>query len=60
MNESVWSPGTPRGLPGAFWGPRGPKNGFLGFLGRGGPGRPPVWPPYRGLIGPIARVLGGA
>ena len=29
--------GTPRGLPGALWGPRGPKKGFLGFWGRGGP-----------------------
>ena len=38
MNESVWSPGTPRGLPGAFWGPRGPKKGFLGFFGAGGAG----------------------
>ena len=38
MNESVWSPGTPRGLPGAFWGPRGPKKGVFGFLGAGGPG----------------------
>ena len=31
--------GVPRGLPGAFWGPRGPKNRFLGFLGAGGASR---------------------
>ena len=46
MNESVWSPGTPRGLPGAFWGPRGPKKGVLGFLGVGGRGDSPAWPSY--------------
>ena len=28
--------GTPRGLPGAFWGPRGPKKGVLGGGGEGG------------------------
>ena len=61
MNESVWSPGTPRGPPGAFWGPRGPKQFFFWFLGMGGPGGPPVWPPYwpyRGLIGPISPCAG--
>ena len=30
--------GTPRGLPGVFWGPRGPEKGFFWFLGAGGPG----------------------
>ena len=43
LNESVWSPGTPRGLPGAFWGPRGSKKGVFGFLGVGGRGgTPPI------------------
>ena len=58
-------PGAAVGLPGGFLGlsgaPGGPKKGFWGFGGGGrGPGGPPVWPPYRGLIGPIARVRGGA
>ena len=39
LNESVWSPGTPRGLPGAFWAPRGPTNVFFWFLGVGGGSR---------------------
>ena len=31
-------------LPGAFWGPRGPKKGVFGILGVGGGGDPPAWP----------------
>ena len=29
LNESVWSPGTPMGFPGAVWGPGGPNNVFV-------------------------------
>ena len=32
---SVWSLGTPRGLPGAFWGPGVAQRGVKGFLGVG-------------------------
>ena len=43
-------PGAAVGLPGGFLelsgATGGPKRGFLGFWGRGGPGGPPVWPPY--------------
>ena len=38
---SVWSLRTPWGLPGASWGPGGPKKGGFGFLGVGGRGGPP-------------------
>ena len=63
MNESVWSPGTPRGLPGAVWDPRGAQKGVFGILGVGGGGDPPSWAsllPYVGssLICPLRAAYG--
>ena len=48
---SVWSLRTPWGLPGASWGPGGPKKGGFGFLGVGGRGDPPALGPAYALRG---------
>ena len=48
---SVWSLRTPWGLPGASWGPGGPKKGVLGFWEEGEGGTPPALGPAYALCG---------